>query len=173
MRARTHSPLPSPCLIPYASHTSLTQISSVSIFFGSSQEQSQRLLHFTHYYTFDHLLNTFYTFLFAVAWWNAPHDGVRELNSKAQEAMVDLAKSRGEIGGQELTAEQLRTLAMVLWGKEKMVAVLVLIACWVVKVSTNQTNGRALESYGKELCGGGVTGRRRTGGEQAGEGHTG
>lgn len=81
------------------------------------------------------MLNTFYTLLFAVAWWDAPHDGTRELNSQAQKDMVALAKSRGEIGGEELTPDEFRRLAMVLWGKEKLVAVLVLVVCWVVKVS--------------------------------------
>lgn len=102
---------------------------------GGQQEQTSRLLQFTHYYTADHVLNTFYTLLFAVSWWNSPHDGVRILNSDAQRDMVKLAQSRGEIGGQELSKEELARMAMQLWGKEKLMAVLVLLVCWVVKVS--------------------------------------
>lgn len=101
------------------------------------QEHSSRVLLLSHLYLLDHLISTLYTVLFAVVWWNyIPHDGHRVLNSAAQKAMVELAKSRGDIAADELAMddEDRAAAAALVWGNEKPTAVLVLLACWLVKV---------------------------------------
>ena len=51
--------------------------------------------------------------------------------------MVALAKSRGEIGGEEISVEERTRIAMQMWKKEKVFAIFVLLACWIVKVSSS------------------------------------
>jgi len=59
--------------------------------------------------------------------------------------MVALAKSRGEIGGEEISVEERTRIAMQMWKKEKVFAIFVLVACWVVKVSSKRQAGRKEE----------------------------
>jgi hypothetical protein len=100
-----------------------------------SDEQTVKVQQFAHFFVADHLLGTLYTLLFAVNWWvYVKHDGERLVNGEAQKAMIELAISRGEVGGQELSVEERAKIALVLWGKEKAFAVVVLVACWVLKV---------------------------------------
>ncbi|KAL7413676.1 Inositolphosphorylceramide synthase subunit Kei1-domain-containing protein [Mrakia frigida] len=100
-----------------------------------SDEQTTKLFTFCHFYAVDHLLNTFYTLVFAIDWWcYVPHDGKHVANSDAQRDMVALAKSRGEIGGEEISVEERTRIAMQMWKKEKVFAIFVLVGCWVVKV---------------------------------------
>lgn len=105
------------------------------------QEQTAKLLTFAHFFVLDHLLSTLYTVLFAVVWWvYTPHDGARVSNSAAQAAMVALAKSRNEIGGDDLTVEERTRIALGMWEGEKLFAVLVLLACWVLKVGRSSSS---------------------------------
>jgi hypothetical protein len=101
-----------------------------------SDEQSLKVHQFAHFFIADHLLGTFYTLLFAVNWWvYVKHDGERLVNGEAQKAMIELAISRGEVGGEELSVEERAKIALALWGSEKAFAVAVLVACWVLKAS--------------------------------------
>lgn len=54
--------------------------------------------------------------------------------------MVALAKSRNEIGGDDLTVEERTRIALGMWEGEKLFAVLVLLACWVLKVGRSSSS---------------------------------
>ncbi|CDZ98837.1 Protein of unknown function DUF1753, Golgi [Phaffia rhodozyma] len=100
-----------------------------------SEEQTTNVFKFSHLYILDHLVTTFYTFLFSIVWWlYIPHDGRRVSNSPAQAAMIALAKSRGELLGEDLSDEERVRIAESLWDHEKIFAVFVLIACWALKI---------------------------------------
>jgi hypothetical protein len=69
-----------------------------------------------------------------------PHDGKRVSNSPAQQDLIDLAVLRGEIGDPSLEVseglDELRAaLAGEIWRKEKVYAVWVLVAGFLLKVS--------------------------------------
>lgn len=71
-----------------------------------------------------------WTVFFAVMWWvYNPHDGARQANSEAQQAMMD--------GGptiHHLTPEERELAAMEIWNQEKGTAAAVIIISWLSKV---------------------------------------
>lgn len=102
-----------------------------------SDERTSEVLRFAHFYLFDHLLGTMYTLVFAINWWlYVSHDGQRLVNGDAQKAMIELAISRNEVAGEELSAEERAKIALALWSSEKLFAVLVLLSCWILKVGS-------------------------------------
>jgi len=98
-----------------------------------SEESSSRSLTLAHLYTFDHILQTLYTLNFAnYYWYGVAHDGMRIANSPAQQALIELAISRGEITAGR--SEDIAALAQQLWTKERGTAALVLILIWFMKI---------------------------------------
>ncbi|GFZ44125.1 hypothetical protein JCM24511_01846 [Saitozyma sp. JCM 24511] len=95
----------------------------------------------SHLYTLDHLLLTLFHYLFFLHYWySVPHDGRRTANSQAQQDLINLAASRGEIavptaGDEAEGIDDLRAaLAGEIWQQEKGYAVGVLLFGWALKV---------------------------------------
>ncbi|KAH7885792.1 Inositolphosphorylceramide synthase subunit Kei1-domain-containing protein [Phlebopus sp. FC_14] len=94
------------------------------------EENAQHTLYFAHLFFVDHILSTAWTLFFAVAWWlYTPHDGRRQANSPAQEAIRE-----GAGVNHTLTDAQLAAAANILWHEEKGTAVLVITVSWLSKV---------------------------------------
>ena len=89
------------------------------------------MLYFAHIFFADHILNTIWTVYFAVHWWlYTPHDGRRNANSPAQQALID-----GYIGEHQSMSEAERTAAALrVWRSEKAQALTIIILGWVIKV---------------------------------------
>ncbi|EIW65733.1 hypothetical protein M231_04271 [Tremella mesenterica] len=95
----------------------------------------------SHLYTIDHAILTIFHYLFYQHYWySVPHDGRRVSNSQAQQDLINLAASRGEIEDPALTqddpaTEELRAaLAGEIWQTEKVFAGWTLIAGWLLKI---------------------------------------
>ena len=97
----------------------------------SSQENPKHMLYFAHVFFADHILNTTWTVYFAVHWWlYTPHDGRRNANSPAQQALID-----GYIGQQPNMSEDERAAAAErVWRAEKAQALTIIILGWLIKV---------------------------------------
>ena len=89
------------------------------------------MLYFAHIFFADHILNTIWTVYFIVHWWlYTPHDGRRNANSPAQQALID-----GYIGEHQTMSEVERTAAAErVWRAEKAQALTIIIIGWLVKV---------------------------------------
>ena len=93
-----------------------------------------------HLYTLDHFLLTAFHYLFYRHYWYVqPHDGRRITNSQAQQDLINLAVSRGEIEDPTLNdaegMDELRAaLAGEIWQTERVQAVWTLVASWALKV---------------------------------------
>lgn len=101
------------------------------------QENTSSTLTLAHLYTLDHALSTLFTVHFARAFIHAPHDGRRVANSRAQQDLIDLAVSRGEVrppSGAGADDRETARVAKVLWEQERMTAGFVLVLTWAVKV---------------------------------------
>jgi hypothetical protein len=89
------------------------------------------MLYFAHVFFADHILNTTWTVYFAVRWWlHTPHDGRRNANSPAQQALID-----GYIGKiQDMTPDERAAAAERVWHSEKAQALTIIILGWLIKV---------------------------------------
>jgi hypothetical protein len=100
-----------------------------------SQESSHKVLKLSHLYLLDHLIQTLYTLGFARHYWyEVPHDGRRVVNSRAQEDLIRLAVSRGEVS--DTMPDNIAEIARGLWEKEEGTARVVLFLAWLIKVSS-------------------------------------
>ena len=99
--------------------------------FRTTQENPKYTLYFAHIFFADHVLNTIWTVYFTVHWWlYTPHDGRRNANSPAQQALID-----GYIGEHQTMSEAERTAAAErVWRAEKAQAIIIIILGWVIKV---------------------------------------
>jgi len=88
------------------------------------------MLYFAHIFFADHILNTIWTVYFAVQWWlYTPHDGRRNANSPAQQALID-----AYIGEHQGISEDERAAAAErVWRAEKAQALTIIILGWLVK----------------------------------------
>lgn len=95
------------------------------------QENPKHMLYFAHIFFADHILNTIWTVYFIVQWWlYTPHDGRRNANSPAQQALID-----GYIGEHQTMSEAERTAAAErVWHAEKAQALTIIILGWLIKV---------------------------------------
>lgn len=89
------------------------------------------MLYFAHMFFADHILNTIWTVYFAVQWWRyTPHDGRRNANSPAQQALID-----AYIGQHQSMSEAERAAAAErVWRAEKAQALTIIILGWLIKV---------------------------------------
>ena len=89
------------------------------------------MLYFAHIFFADHILNTIWTVYFIVHWWlYTPHDGRRNANSPAQQALIE-----GYIGEHQTMSEAERTAAAErVWRAEKGQALTIIILGWLIKV---------------------------------------
>jgi hypothetical protein len=96
------------------------------------QEDPKKTLYFAHLFFADHIFSTSWTVFFAIVWWLwTPHDGHRQANSAAQQAMMD----HGNSSAPHLTAQERKEAAMAIWNQEKGLAATVIIFSWMFKVS--------------------------------------
>ncbi|KAN0113858.1 Inositolphosphorylceramide synthase subunit Kei1 domain containing protein [Russula decolorans] len=95
-----------------------------------NQENPKHMLYFAHIFFADHILNTIWTVYFIVHWWlYTPHDGRRNANSPAQQALID-----GYIGEHQTMSEAERTAAAErVWRAEKGQALTIIILGWLIK----------------------------------------
>ncbi|WWC70402.1 uncharacterized protein I206_104352 [Kwoniella pini CBS 10737] len=106
-----------------------------------SESASPTLL-LSHLYTLDHILLTIFHYIFYLHYWYVvPHDGRRTANSQAQQDLINLALSRGEItqpsgenDNNEGLSELRAALAGEIWEREKVFAGWTLIAGWLLKI---------------------------------------
>ncbi|KAH9025831.1 Inositolphosphorylceramide synthase subunit Kei1-domain-containing protein [Lactarius hengduanensis] len=87
--------------------------------------------YFAHAFFADHILNTTWTVYFAVNWWlYTTHDGRRNANSPAQQAIIE-----GYIGEhQDMSPEERAAAAERVWRAEKSQALAIIILGWLIKV---------------------------------------
>ncbi|KAK8864234.1 hypothetical protein IAR55_001480 [Kwoniella newhampshirensis] len=103
-------------------------------------ETASPTLLLSHLYALDHLIvSVFHYIFFETYWYSVPHDGRRTINSQAQQDLIDLALSRGEIrqptADQTEALDELRVaLAGDIWEAEKGFAVWTLVAGWLLKI---------------------------------------
>jgi hypothetical protein len=104
---------------------------STCTYIGTTQENPKHMLYFAHIFFADHILNTVWTVYFAVQWWlYTPHDGRRNANSPAQQALID-----GYIGEHQTMSEAERAAAAErVWRAEKAQALTIIILGWLIKV---------------------------------------
>jgi hypothetical protein len=107
----------------------------------NKQEAANPTTRVAHLYTLDHLVQSVFHYLFYYTYWFiTPHDGRRTANSQAQQDLINLAASRGEIidpATQETPGmdELRKALAGDIWKAEKVFAGWTLIAGFFLKVS--------------------------------------
>ncbi|KIJ65175.1 hypothetical protein HYDPIDRAFT_111068 [Hydnomerulius pinastri MD-312] len=94
------------------------------------EENAKHTLYFAHLFFVDHVLSTAWTYYFAVVWWlYTPHDGRRQANSPAQEAIRE-----GAGVNHTMTDAQLAAAANILWHEEKGTAAMVIAISWLSKI---------------------------------------
>ncbi|KAI9444485.1 Inositolphosphorylceramide synthase subunit Kei1-domain-containing protein [Lactarius indigo] len=95
-----------------------------------NDENPKHMLYFAHVFFADHILNTAWTVYFAVNWWlYTPHDGRRNANSPAQQAIIE-----GYIGQhQDMSPEERAAAAERVWRAEKSQALTIIILGWLIK----------------------------------------
>lgn len=104
------------------------------------QEAAKPSLLVAHLYALDNIVNSFFHLAFYHSYWYIHrHDGRRVVNSQAQQDLIDLAYSRGEIPNPHSPAdphtdEVREALALEIWNVEKHYAVWTLLAAFVLKV---------------------------------------
>lgn len=107
---------------------------------NNEQESSAPTLLLSHLYSLDHIIVSLFHYIFYLHYWyTVPHDGRRTINSQAQQDLINLALSRGEIteptGESGQSADELRTaLAGEIWERERGFAVWTLLAGWILKI---------------------------------------
>ncbi|KAG8897469.1 hypothetical protein FRB99_008127 [Tulasnella sp. 403] len=90
-----------------------------------SSEDPEKSLITAHFFLVDHLLNTIWLTFFAVSWWiYNPHDGVRPVNSAAQQGVADVGPGHGL----PMTDAERYAAAQSIWNKEKGTAAMLLFA---------------------------------------------
>ncbi|ORY32539.1 Inositolphosphorylceramide synthase subunit Kei1-domain-containing protein [Naematelia encephala] len=103
-------------------------------------ESANPTLLVAHLYTLDHLIQSVFHYIFFHRYWyELAHDGQRSTNSRAQQDIIDLAISRGEVlapSGEDADGmDELRAaLAGEIWRREKVYAVWVIIFGFFLKV---------------------------------------
>jgi len=103
------------------------------------QENPEKSRTIAHVFLLDHLVSTFWTAFFAVAWWVfTPHDGRRVINSAAQ---VELATGGAATGHHPtVISESQRAIeALQLWNQEKVYAAAIIVVGWLIKVRGKST----------------------------------
>ncbi|KAG6333568.1 hypothetical protein ID866_5517 [Astraeus odoratus] len=94
------------------------------------EEHPVQTLYFAHLFFVDHVFSTVWTLFFAVVWWvYTPHDGRRQANSPAQEAIRE-----GAGVNHSMTDAQLAAAANILWNEEKGTAAMVIVLSWCAKI---------------------------------------
>ncbi|TFK26251.1 DUF1753-domain-containing protein [Coprinopsis marcescibilis] len=94
------------------------------------QEDPKHTFYFAHFFAADHVFSTSWTVFFAVAWWLwTPHNGDRQANSAAQQAMVELANVTTHLS----TAER-EQAALSIWNHEKGKAAAIIVLSWLSKI---------------------------------------
>ncbi|KAH9030188.1 Inositolphosphorylceramide synthase subunit Kei1-domain-containing protein [Lactarius hengduanensis] len=95
-----------------------------------NDENPKHMLYFAHAFFADHILNTTWTVYFAVNWWlYTTHDGRRNANSPAQQAIIE-----GYIGEhQDMSPEERAAAAERVWRAEKSQALAIIILGWLIK----------------------------------------
>lgn len=107
---------------------------------NNEQESSGPTLLLSHLHSLDHIIVSLFHYIFYLHYWyTVPHDGRRTINSQAQQDLINLALSRGEIteptGESGQSADELRTaLAGEIWERERGFAVWTLLAGWILKI---------------------------------------
>lgn len=107
---------------------------------NNEQESSAPTLLLSHLYSLDHIIVSLFHYIFYLHYWyTVPHDGRRTINSQAQQDLINLALSRGEIteptGESGQSADELRmALAGEIWERERGFAVWTLLAGWILKI---------------------------------------
>lgn len=92
-------------------------------------EDPKQTLYFAHLFAADHVLSTAWTIFFTLVWWVwTPHDGRRQANSPAQEAMMQTANIT-----HHLTPAERQAAAMTIWNHEKGTAATVILISWLFK----------------------------------------
>jgi len=95
------------------------------------EEDPKKTLYFAHLFFADHIFSTSWTVFFAIVWWLwTPHDGRRQANSAAQQAMME----HGNATSHPLTEEERKIAAMAIWNHEKGLAAAVIIISWMFKI---------------------------------------
>ncbi|KAJ2914630.1 hypothetical protein MD484_g5759, partial [Candolleomyces efflorescens] len=93
-------------------------------------EDSKQTLYFAHLFFADHVFSSSWTVFFAIAWWLwTAHDGERQANSPAQQAMIKLANVT-----HVFTPEERREAALSIWHHEKGKALAIIILSWLGKI---------------------------------------
>lgn len=104
------------------------------------QEAANPTTTVAHLYTLDHCIQSLFHYLFYYTYWFVtPHDGRRTANSQAQQDLINLAASRGEIvdpATQETAGmdELRKALAGDIWQAEKVFAGWTIVAGFFLKV---------------------------------------
>ncbi|KDN40429.1 DUF1753-domain-containing protein [Tilletiaria anomala UBC 951] len=109
---------------------------------GISDEDPRVVLRYSHFFAFDHLLSSFWTFFFAYSTFSAPHKGERPPLALHQQGLMDLIENlelQYEIPGKvqhhsPITGEARVHGAQEVWNFEKGFAATVLIAGWLLKI---------------------------------------
>ncbi|KAF5335950.1 hypothetical protein D9611_006326 [Ephemerocybe angulata] len=93
-------------------------------------EDSKQTLYFAHLFFADHIFSTAWTVFFALAWWLwTAHDGERQANSDAQQALIKLANIT-----HVYTPEERKEAALEIWHHEKGKAAAIIIISWLAKI---------------------------------------
>ncbi|KAH7924309.1 DUF1753-domain-containing protein [Leucogyrophana mollusca] len=94
------------------------------------EENPVHTLYFAHLFFVDHVLSTAWTAFFAVVWWlYIPHDGQRQSNSAAQDAI-----RQGAGVNHTMTDAQRAAAADMIWQEEKGTAAMVIAVSWLSKI---------------------------------------
>jgi hypothetical protein len=111
-------------------HVSFPSLPLFTLYNPALQEDPKQTLYFAHLFFADHVVSTAWTVFFTLVWWLwTPHDGSRQANSPAQQAMIDAANIT-----QHFTDEEREIAAMKIWNAEKGTAVVVIALSWLSKV---------------------------------------
>ncbi|KAF4610755.1 hypothetical protein D9613_006899 [Agrocybe pediades] len=106
-------------------------IALAALAWGLRVEDPKKTLYFAHLFFADHIFSTSWTIFFAVGWWIwNPHDGQRQANSAAQQAVMAL----GNATAPHLTDEERKEAALAIWNHEKGLAAAVIIISWLFKI---------------------------------------
>ncbi|ORX36828.1 Inositolphosphorylceramide synthase subunit Kei1-domain-containing protein [Kockovaella imperatae] len=103
-------------------------------------ETSESTVLVAHLYTADHIVQSLFHYLFYYDYWYLqPHDGRRSINSRAQQDLIDLAVSRGEVsnpagGGGDGQDGMRAALALEIWERERIFAIWTVILGFALKV---------------------------------------
>lgn len=95
------------------------------------QEDPKQSLYFAHLYFADHIFSTSWTVFFGINYWLwTPHDGARQINSKAQDEMI----KNSNVTLHHITPEEREAAAMEIWNHEKGMAAMIIVLGWLCKI---------------------------------------